>query len=42
MNVHGLQIADTLYRFITDEVLPGTGLNSDYFWRCFEAEQTEV
>ena len=29
----GLQVADPLLRFIEDEALPGTGLDTDAFWR---------
>jgi malate synthase len=32
-----LQIATPLYRFIEDEVLPGTGVQSDKFWAGFDA-----
>lgn len=35
--VHGLQVADTLHRFIEDQVLPGTGIEADAFWRGFAA-----
>lgn len=34
---HGLQVATTLYRFIEDEALPGTGLDSATFWQGFAA-----
>ena len=34
---HGLNVATTLYRFIEDEVLPGTGVDSSVFWRGFDA-----
>ena len=32
---HGLQVATVLYQFIEDEVLPGTGIASDSFWKGF-------
>ena len=36
----GLQISDTLYEMVTNEVLPGTGIEADNFWdalsRCLE------
>lgn len=32
-----LQVADSLYRFIEEEALPGTGIDSDTFWRGFDA-----
>lgn len=34
---HGLQVATVLYRFIEDKVLPGTGVDSDVFWKGFDA-----
>ena len=35
--VHGLQVAATLHRFVEDQVLPGTGVEADAFWRGFAA-----
>ena len=35
-SVHGLQVATELYRFIEDEVLPGTGVASAAFWQGFD------
>ena len=35
--VHGLQVATTLYRFIEDQVLPATGVKSETFWQGFDA-----
>jgi malate synthase len=35
--IHSLQVADTLHRFIEDEVLPGTGVDSPVFWAGFDA-----
>jgi malate synthase len=35
--IHGLQVATVLKRFIDDEVLPGTGIERDAFWRGFDA-----
>jgi malate synthase len=32
-----LQVASVLHRFIQDQVLPGSGLDRDAFWRGFEA-----
>ena len=32
---HGLQVAVVLDSFINDEVLPGTGLDEDQFWKGF-------
>jgi malate synthase len=34
---HRLQVADTLARFIDDEVLPGTGVDAAAFWAGFDA-----
>ena len=34
--VHGLQVATELYRFIEDQVLPGTGVDSAKFWAGFD------
>jgi len=34
---HGLQVADELYQFINAEVLPGTGVAPDAFWKGFDA-----
>ena len=34
--VHGLQVATELYRFIEDQVLPGTGVDSAVFWKGFD------
>jgi malate synthase len=36
-SVHGLHIADTLYEFLNNEVLPGTSISSDHFWQGFAA-----
>jgi malate synthase len=35
--VHGLQVATELYEFINANVLPGTGVSSDSFWKGFDA-----
>jgi len=37
IELHGLQVAAILDRFIETEVLPGTGLDSDSFWKGFSA-----
>ena len=39
---HGLQVATELYRFIEDQVLPGTGVASDKFWSGFDAIVAEL
>ncbi|MBE7940429.1 MULTISPECIES: malate synthase G [Ramlibacter] len=40
--VHGLQVATSLYRFVEDQVLPGTGIASDRFWKGFDAIVAEL
>jgi malate synthase len=35
--VHRLQVATNLYRFIEDQVLPGTGVEPAVFWQGFDA-----
>ncbi|MFN7156406.1 MAG: malate synthase G, partial [Acidovorax sp.] len=35
--VHGLQVAPSLFRFVEDMVLPGTGVDSAAFWKGFDA-----
>ena len=35
--VHGLEVATVLYRFIEDQVLPGTGVDAATFWKGFDA-----
>ena len=35
--LHGLQVAPALQRFIDEQVLPGTGVESAAFWRGFDA-----
>ena len=37
-----LQVAENLYRFIEEEALPGTGIDSDSFWRGFDAIVDEM
>jgi malate synthase len=34
---HRLHVATSLYRFIEDEVLPGTGIDTGVFWKGFDA-----
>ncbi|SNT06841.1 malate synthase [Noviherbaspirillum humi] len=36
-NVHRLQVATVLHRFIENKVLPGTGIDSAKFWEGFDA-----
>lgn len=40
-NVHGLQVASELHRFIEEKVLPATGVASDVFWKGFDAIVSE-
>ncbi|HWH83755.1 MAG TPA: malate synthase G [Burkholderiaceae bacterium] len=35
--VHGLHVANVLHQFIEQQVLPGTGIAPDAFWRGFDA-----
>ncbi len=41
-SVHGLQVATSLYRFVEDKVLPGTGVGSEAFWKGFDAIVTDL
>ncbi|MEQ6435376.1 malate synthase G [Comamonas sp. w2-DMI] len=34
--VHGLQVATELYNFVNTQVLPGTGVNQEAFWKGFD------
>jgi malate synthase len=34
--IHGLQVATELYDFINQQVLPGTGVSTDAFWKGFD------
>jgi malate synthase len=34
---HSLQVATNLYNFVNDQVLPGTGVKQDKFWKGFDA-----
>ena len=36
-NTHRLQVATVLYKFINEQVLPGTGIDSASFWQGFDA-----
>ena len=35
VNCHGLKVAPVLHQFIEHDVLPGTGLDEQAFWRGF-------
>ena len=34
--VHGLQVANELYNFVNAQVLPGTGVDQEVFWKGFD------
>ena len=34
---HSLQVATELHRFINEQVLPGTGVAPEAFWKGFDA-----
>jgi len=36
-HVHSLQVASSLYQFINQQLLPGTGVAQDAFWQGFDA-----
>ncbi|HEY4168243.1 MAG TPA: malate synthase G, partial [Reyranella sp.] len=40
--VHGLQVATELHRFIEEQVLPATGVDSALFWKGFDAIVTDL
>ncbi len=35
-SVHSLQVANELYNFVNTQVLPGTGVSQDAFWKGFD------
>ena len=37
VSVHGLQVARVLHDFISQEALPGSGVDADKFWAGFAA-----
>ncbi|WP_028311346.1 malate synthase G [Derxia gummosa] len=37
INAHGLQVASVLYDFVNSQVLPGTGIDADAFWKGFSS-----
>ncbi|QCB47368.1 malate synthase G [Hydrogenophaga sp. PAMC20947] len=41
-NIHGLQVATELYDFLNSQVLPGTGVTSETFWKGFDAIVTDL
>src|SRR3546814_547992 len=38
----GIRVAKELYEFVTDEVLPGTGLGGEAFWAALDAIVNEL
>ncbi len=42
INMHGLQVADELARFMAEEALPGTGISPDHFWAQYAAILKEM
>lgn len=42
ITVHGLQVATPLFNFIEEKVLPGTGVQSDTFWKGFDTIVNEL
>ena len=40
--VHGLQVASSLYHFVQEQVLPGTGISHDAFWQGFGANVADL
>ena len=35
VNINNLKIDENLIKFINEEAIPGTGLDSDHFWKEF-------
>ena len=42
VQVNGLQIADTLYQFVAERVIPGSGIENQAFWAALEAIFTDL
>src|SRR5689334_9287507 len=42
ISVHGLQVARPLHDFITQEALPGSGVDQDKFWAGFAASTVKL
>jgi malate synthase len=36
-HIHNLQVATVLHTFVNEQVLPGTGVSADKFWKGFDA-----
>ena len=41
-SVHSLQVANELYNFVNTQVLPGTGVSQDAFWKGFDQIVTDL
>ena len=41
-SIHGLQVSTDLYQFINEQVLPGTGVSAESFWKGFDAIVTDL
>jgi len=42
MKVANLTVADSLYKFVNEEAIPGTGVNADDFWQALAKILSEV
>ena len=42
INADNLSISEDLYKFINNEVIPGTNINSEKFWKKFSSEVHEL
>ena len=42
IKVYNLSVSEVLYKFINDEALPGTGIDTRYFWKSFDKEAHEL
>ena len=42
IKVYNLSVSEVLYKFINDEALPGTGIDTRYFWKSLDKEAHEL
>ena len=42
INVHNLKIDEKLYTFVNKEVIPGTGIDAEVFWKGFSSVVHEL
>ena len=42
IKVYNLSVSEVLYKFINDEALPGTGIDTKYFWKSLDKEVHEL